>query len=314
MNNKKKTILCDICGKYYSSRQSLYNHKRRMHKEILLQQKTTFMQQKIQHNTTFIQPKIQHNTTLKKCTCKYCNKEFSFSQSKYNHEKKCKMRPQEIISKTEHLQEIKNLKDELTEHFTKLIKENYQLKSQCIEQSTINSNNGDQLNDNAIGTQNNITIVQLGKEDVLGTISQDEKLKILNERYKSVLSLIKLMHCSGKYPQFNNSLISNLKSDFALTYDENENKFITTKKSNLVSDIVSYRAADVEELLDENKEKVSEQTNKKVKELIDILDKDELSSINKCNDFIREYKTKVMTNIYDNREELKQKIKELKII
>jgi hypothetical protein len=224
------------------------------------------------------------------------------------------MRPQEIISKTEHLQEIKNLKDELTEHFTKLIKENYQLKSQCIEQSTINSNNGDQLNDNAIGTQNNITIVQLGKEDVLGTISQDEKLKILNERYKSVLSLIKLMHCSGKYPQFNNSLISNLKSDFALTYDENENKFITTKKSNLVSDIVSYRAADVEELLDENKEKVSEQTNKKVKELIDILDKDELSSINKCNDFIREYKTKVMTNIYDNREELKQKIKELKII
>ena len=55
-------------------------------------------------------------------------------------------------------------------------------------------NIANQLNDNA--TQNNITIVSLGKEDVLGTLTKQEKIKILNERYKSVIELVKLIHCS----------------------------------------------------------------------------------------------------------------------
>ena len=167
-----------------------------------------------------------------------------------------------------------------------------------------------QLNDNA--TQNNITIVSLGKEDVLGTLTQKEKLSILNERYKSVLELVKLLHCSGKYPQFNNSIISNLKSEFALTYNEKDSKFVTTKKSELVSNIVSHRTANVEEILDENKNKVSKQTNKKVKELIDILEKDDFNLTVEDDEFIKDYKTNVMTSIYDNRDELKQTIKILK--
>ena len=39
--------------------------------------------------------------------------------------------------------------------------------------------------------------------------SQNEKIEILEKRYMSVLELIKLMHCSDKYPQFNNSIITN---------------------------------------------------------------------------------------------------------
>jgi len=144
---------------------------------------------------------------------------------------------------------------------------------------------------------------------VLGTITQKEKLKILNERYKSVLELVKLMHCSGKYPQFNNSIISNLKSEFALTYDENEDKFVTTDKDELVSDIVSYRTTNVEEILEENKGKISKQTDKKVKELIEILEKDDLNIMEEDIDFSKKYNTKVMTSIYDKRKEIKQKLK-----
>ena len=62
-----------------------------------------------------------------------------------------------------------------------------------------------------------------------------------------------------------------MKSEFALTYNEEDYKFVTTKKSELVSNIVSHRTANVEEMLDENKNRVSKQTNKKVKELIEIL-------------------------------------------
>jgi len=124
-----------------------------------------------------------------------------------------------------------------------------------------------------------------------------------------VLELVKLMHCSGKYPQFNNSIISNLKSEFALTYDENEDQFVTTDKDELVSDIVSYRTTNVEEILEENKDKVSKQTDKKVKELIEILEKDDLNIIEGNIDFAKKYNTKVMTSIYDKRKEIKQKLK-----
>jgi hypothetical protein len=258
---------------------------------------------------TFSKPKVSLNNTESKpkvsqiYQCKYCDKVYKHKQSKYKHEKKCKHNTNvNYISKEEHLEELQKLKEELTAQFTKMLN----------EKNIGNTNNntmkiGDHNTD--ITTQNNFTIIQLGKEDVLGTITQKEKLKILNERYKSVLELVKLMHCSGKYPQFNNSIISNLKSEFALTYDENEDKFVTTDKDELVSDIVSYRTTNVEEILEENKGKISKQTDKKVKELIEILEKDDLNIMEEDIDFSKKYNTKVMTSIYDKRKEIKQKLK-----
>jgi len=303
MMEEKKKNLCSICGKKYSSRQSLHNHKKRMHPE----KDTTFPTFSKSKYTPNI-PQTYHqdtpNVSKKGLQCKYCNKVFAYPSGKYRHEKKCKHNTNvNYISKEEHLEELQKLEkeitDKLTAQFMKMIKEEYHPKTQNI---------GNQLNDHAIGTQNNI-IIQLGKEDVLGTITQKEKLKILNERYKSVLELVKLMHCSGKYPQFNNSIISNLKSEFALTYDENEDQFVTTKKNELVSDIVSHRTADVEEILEENKEKISKQTNKKVKELIEILEKDDIILTQEDTDFIKNYNTEIMTKIYDKRKELKKQLK-----
>ena len=300
--NELKKYSCNICGKEYKHRQSLRNHMKLKHTE-----KDATFPTFSKPNTTQIQPKIQHNTTNIQHTCKYCNKVFAFSQSKYRHQKKCKYNTDvNYISKEEHLEELQKLEKEITDKLTA------QFTKMLNEKNAGNTNNntmkiGDHNTD--ITTQNNFTIIQLGKEDVLGTITQKEKLKILNERYKSVLELVKLMHCSGKYPQFNNSIISNLKSEFALTYDENEDQFVTTDKDELVSDIVSYRTTNVEEILEENKDKVSKQTDKKVKELIEILEKDDLNIIEGNIDFAKKYNTKVMTSIYDKRKEIKQKLK-----
>ena len=309
MIEEKKNNLCSICGKKYSSRQSLHNHKKRMHPE----KDTTFPTFSNQ-NTTQIQPEIQHNTTNIQHTCKYCNKVFSFSQSKYRHQKKCKYNTDvNYISKDEHLEELQKIKEKQAEELHQLKEElTAQFTKMLNEKNVGNTNNntmkiGDHNTD--IGTQNNFTIIQLGKEDVLGTITQKEKLKILNERYKSVLELVKLMHCSGKYPQFNNTIINNLKSPFALTYNDEEDQFVTTNKDDLVSDIVSYRTTNVEEILEENKGKVSIQTDKKVKELIEILEKDDLNIMEEDIDFAKKYTTKVMTSIYDKRKEIKQKLR-----
>lgn len=313
--NKLNKYSCNICGKEYKHRQSLRNHIKLKHPE----KDTTFPTfsnpkdiLKTPHETPQnILPTSLNDKTTSIIKCKYCNQQFAFNQGKYRHQKKCKYNTDvNYISKEDYLkelqkikekqvEELQKLKEELTSQFMKMIKEEYHPKTQNI---------GNQLNDHAIGTQNNI-IIQLGKEDVLGTITQKEKLKILNERYKSVLELVKLMHCSGKYPQFNNSIISNLKSEFALTYDENEDQFVTTKKNELVSDIVSHRTADVEEILEENKEKVSKQTNKKVKELIELLEKDDIILTQEDTDFIKNYNTEIITKIYDKRKELKKQLK-----
>ena len=77
----------------------------------------------------------------------------------------------------------------LTKHFMKMLEEKQMIQTNCTNNSTQNTNSH---NKTLIGTQN-ITI-SLGSEDVLGTLSQKEKLKILNERYMSVLDLIKLIN------------------------------------------------------------------------------------------------------------------------
>ena len=65
----------------------------------------------------------------------------------------------------------------------------------------------------------------------------------------------------------------------------------------------------MEEILEENKGKVSIQTDKKVKELIEILEKDDLNIMEEDIDFAKKYTTKVMTSIYDKRKEIKQKLR-----
>jgi len=60
---------------------------------------------------------------------------------------------------------------------------------------------------------------------------------------------------------------------------------------------------------EENKEKVSKQTNKKVKELIEILEKDDIILTQEDTDFIKNYNTEIMTKIYDKRKELKKQLK-----
>lgn len=287
---------CKICNKGYKHRQSLYKHIKTKHNTPNNNNLTTLIQQP---NTS---QEVQTSNQVIKCI--YCNKVFNHNQSKYRHQKTCKERfnqntnTRKYISIEQHeaekKKEINKISNILIKKFKKLLKEEKIGDNIC-------NNIGNQLNDHAIGTQNNITIVSLGKEDVLNTLSQNEKIEILEKRYMSVLELIKLMHCSDKYPQFNNSIITNLRSRQALTFDEDTGKFVSTNKDDLMKNIVSYRTSDVEDILDENKEDVSDKTQLAVEDVINILyEIDDKQNTN----YVKDYTDNAMIAIYNDKDRL----------
>ena len=89
-----------------------------------------------------------------------------------------------------HKKEMEELKEILTKQIMDLVKKEVKISKKSIQ------NIGNQLNEGSTqnNVNNNITIVALGKEDVLNTLSEEEK-KILDKRFMSVLELLKLIHC-----------------------------------------------------------------------------------------------------------------------
>lgn len=284
---------CHNCDKSYKHRQNLSRHIKK------------------EHPPESSQEVVLDNLDNNMYSCKFCQKVYYNKQSKYRHQKKCKEEHDSLtksIRKMEekHKKEMEDLKEIITNQIMELVKKEVKISKKSIQ------NIGNQLNDgstqNNVQNNNNITIVALGNEDVLNTISDEEKVEILDKRYMSVLELVKLIHCSGKYPQFNNSLVTNIKSRYALSYDETHTQFVTKNKEELVENIVSNRTNDIEDMLEEQRENVSPVTNTAISDLLNILSDD----TKKQNlDYINKYKDKILYAIYDRREELKQQLDEL---
>ena len=257
-----KKFICKTCNRYYKSYQSLWNHNKKFHSIN-------------NHNITNHNHTDNQNITINnhnKYNCKYCNKQFNFNQNKWRHEKKCNktlikkyndLKEENELLKEEFKKEIDNLKNQMLE----LMNKNCKMHPKTLQK--INKQMNNQLNNCNI--TNNINIVQLGNENILETLSEKEKLKILSHCYGSFDKLIECVHFNPKYPQFKNITITNLKDDYAYKYDEKQNKFIACKKEELLEDLLDNRVIDLEEILDENIEKINNVKISKIKDLIDKL-------------------------------------------
>ena len=89
-----------------------------------------------------------------------------------------------------------------------------------------------QLNISKASNYENCTfnIVQLGKEDLVNTLSDKEQLKVLNKKYNSLNFLIDYIHCNEKFPEFNNVIITNLQNNIAYIFNHEKNRFIAKKR------------------------------------------------------------------------------------
>jgi hypothetical protein len=100
MNKKDCRFKCEVCNKFYSSTNSLWNHNKKFHKT----------------NDNIIQTNDNKNEI--KCkqsiNCKYCKKEFSHRNSRWKHEQSCKTKTIQESNKIELLEmKIKELENKI---------------------------------------------------------------------------------------------------------------------------------------------------------------------------------------------------------
>ena len=239
---------CNQCNKEYKSYQSLWNHNKIKHTN---------------KNTNVILCDTS-NVNNKKYICMFCNKIFNFRNNKWKHEKICKkkdtmnkeeiekMKLQLLLKKEENIQlkeeakilklKIKLQKSDKVDNVTlKKLNKILLERSNRIKNTTINSNNNNTQNIQV----NNYNLIGFGKENINETLTLKDKKQIINAKYQCLEKLIEIVHC-GKYDQFKNIIVTNIKDNYMYKFEENKGQFILSTKNEVLHSLVDYRMGDLE--------------------------------------------------------------------
>ena len=171
--------------------------------------------------------------------------------------------------------------------------------------NTININNT--LNDNS---KNVNYIVNFGQEKVCETLTMKEKKQILNSRFNCIEKLVEITNC-GKYNQFKNIIITNLKDKLTYVYDEKKGNFITCDKKTSLDTLLNNRIMDIINVYDElsTANKIDDKTKKFIENFLNNIN-DETNQFTDENEEIiypnlKKYKiNKVKILLYDNHDNM----------
>jgi hypothetical protein len=188
---------CEICNKVFNRKSTLDNHLFR------------------------INPcKLNDNIENK---CLHCNKKYSNVTNLNKHLKICSKKLINDITQKQ-IEELKKMFEKKFEEQQKNNEEqqknNEELKKKVEELSHLTEiNKNITVNDNSTNnntTNNNVyNIFSVGKED-LSRLSKEEIIKICTSGTYYPLVAAEIIHCNEKYPEFQNMLISNLRSNDGL--------------------------------------------------------------------------------------------------
>jgi len=156
--------------------------------------------------------------------CSNCDKLYSTKHNLKIHMKSCLEKP--IVDDVTQVQieELKKMFERKFEEQQKKLEEqqknNEELKKKVEELSHLTEiNKNITVNDNSTTnntTNNNVyNIFSVGKED-LSRLSKEEIIKICTSGTYYPLVAAEIIHCNEKYPEFQNMLISNLRSNDGL--------------------------------------------------------------------------------------------------
>ena len=180
-----------------------------------------------------------------------CGKLYSYHRSLHTHQKTCE---QFITSNAQQSQsetaEMKETLNEMKAQIAMLIDKH--------STSTTTTNNNHATSHNSIGTQQNITNININAFGNENTDYIDEKviLSCIDRVYKSIPSLLEKIHFDPKHPENHNIKITNKKQPYASIMGNNK-KWKTVDRKNAIESMVQNGYNMLDDTYIENKEKFS---------------------------------------------------------
>ena len=105
--------------------------------------------------------------------------------------------------------------------------------------------------------------------------------------------LIEYVHFSGKFPQFANIRINNLRSNIAYIYSDDDKRFNANDQNEVIAEVISERLMDITYFFENVKEKLNSKESQKIQQLI--------SDIEEQQAKYKEYQKKVKLMMYNKR-------------
>jgi len=165
--------------------------------------------------------------------CKYCKRVYSRNDSLVRHLNKNSCKIKKEINDV-YLSEIETLKKKFDEHMA--------------------STNIVQNSNNTINTVNNVTnqfnIVSIGKED-MSKLTQEELLKIATSGVFYPIVAAEIIHCNQRLPDYQNILISNLRSNKGHVYSIGN--WITKNQDDIIKQLMDIDKIHVSNIIKEVK-------------------------------------------------------------
>lgn len=235
---KSEQYTCKVCKRMYSSASSLCNHTTKFHKN----KSDNHHNHLYNHNNNIDNHPIiidKADAILEKTyKCKTCNKEFSYYQNRWRHEKTCMKENSELAAPT-----------------TAITNNN----SNNITNNNSNNNSNNTTNN---GTINNIIINNYDKDDIK-YISNDFMKRILNRLSKTddeslkggIPHLVENIKFNPTKKMNNNVIITNTKSKIAKQYIENKWKYV--KKNDILKEMHNKALEILQTWVSENKEELT---------------------------------------------------------
>jgi hypothetical protein len=326
---------CNICKKQYASYHSLWIHNKKYHlnnTNIIIKTNTnTNNNQNTNNNDTIclhcnrvLKNKYLLQKHLSRCHIKKYNDANNIQPKRINeinHNINNDTITNTITDKNNDNSTELKLKIKLAEIEAQKIKDEKEilklkLKLNKTKQNTNNNikNINNQLLNNSNNTINNITnnfsIVALGKENLLETLSNYDKKEIIKSRYGCLERIVDITHC-GKYDKFKNIIITNLKDDYAYKYDDKQKKFICINKNEIMTELIDERLGNIREIYEELSEtnKIDNKTKTIIQDFLEQMDDtdkfiDDSGITYKNYRTYREHKVKIL--IYNNTDKITQ--------
>ena len=149
--------------------------------------------------------------TLNKCS--FCTKSYAHASTLSKHQHQCKKKNSVPIEEVEEMK-------------CRYEKEKEAMQKQ-IEELILSQNNN--LTNNNIGTQVNITINAFGKENI-DYITEKQCLKIVNQVFNSIPAAAQIVYFNPEHPENHNIKIPNKKEPYAMIMKADQTWEMTDRK------------------------------------------------------------------------------------